>query len=89
MGRLNCETEPFHPQLRLKLHNARLELLFLIVASLQQSQSADKNIHRVRRSKTLCTFFPIPLVGDGAGDTGTKSMRFGEEEADFSRSLSL
>lgn len=34
-------------------------------------------------------FFPIPLVGDGAGDTGTKSMRFGDEDADFSRSLSL
>lgn len=34
-------------------------------------------------------FFPIPLVGDGAGDTGTKSMRFGDDEADFSKSLSL
>lgn len=31
--------------------------------------------------------FPIPRVGDGAGDTGMKSMRFGE--ADFSTSLSL
>lgn len=36
-----------------------------------------------------CTFLPIPLVGDGAGDTGTKSMRFGDEDADFSKSLSL
>lgn len=35
------------------------------------------------------TFFPIPLVGDGAGDTGTKSMRLGDEDADFSKSLSL
>lgn len=35
------------------------------------------------------TFFPIPLVGDGAGDTGTKSIRFGDEDADFSKSLSL
>lgn len=31
--------------------------------------------------------FPIPRVGDGAGDTGMKSMRFGED--DFSTSLSL
>lgn len=36
-----------------------------------------------------CTFFPIPLVGDGAGDTGTKSILFGDEDADFSKSLSL
>lgn len=35
------------------------------------------------------TFFPIPLVGDGAGDTGTKSILFGDEDTDFSRSLSL
>lgn len=35
------------------------------------------------------TFFPIPLVGEGAGDTGTKSIRFGDEDADFSKSLSL
>lgn len=31
----------------------------------------------------------MPLVGDGAGDTGIKSMRFGDEDADFSKSLSL
>lgn len=35
------------------------------------------------------TFFPIPLVGDGAGDTGTKSIRFGDEDTGFSKSLSL
>jgi hypothetical protein len=35
------------------------------------------------------TFFPIPLVGDGAGDTGIKSIRFGDDDADFSKSLSL
>lgn len=35
------------------------------------------------------TFFPIPLVGDGAGDTGTKSIRFGDDDEDFSKSLSL
>lgn len=35
------------------------------------------------------TFFPIPLVGDGAGDTGTKSIRFGDDDVDFSKSLSL
>lgn len=35
------------------------------------------------------TFFPIPLVGEGAGDTGTKSIRFGDDDEDFSRSLSL
>lgn len=40
-------------------------------------------------SKHKSTFFPIPLVGDGAGDTGIKSMRFGDEDADFSKSLSL
>lgn len=50
--------------------------------------------HQFRVSKKTnppcaCTFFPIPLVGDGAGDTGIKSMRFGDEDADFSKSLSL
>lgn len=42
-----------------------------------------------KHTEVRCTFFPIPLVGDGAGDTGTKSMRFGDEDADFSKSLSL
>ena len=45
------------------------------------------DIHDSTTSKH--TFFPIPLVGDGAGDTGTKSMRFGDDDADFSKSLSL
>lgn len=53
------------------------------------------SIHRLTDFKhvnlftSIHTFFPIPLVGDGAGDTGTKSIRFGDEEADFSKSLSL
>lgn len=50
--------------------------------------------HQFRFSKKInpscaLTFLPIPLVGEGAGDTGTKSMRFGDEDADFSKSLSL
>lgn len=42
-----------------------------------------------KHNEIWCTFLPIPLVGEGAGDTGTKSMRFGDEDADFSKSLSL
>lgn len=34
--------------------------------------------------------FPIPLVGEGAGETGMKSILFGEEDfSDLSKSLSL
>ena len=35
------------------------------------------------------TFLPMPLVGDGAGETGTKSILFGDDDTDFSKSLSL
>lgn len=34
-----------------------------------------------------CTFLPMPLVGDGAGETGTKSILFGDD--DDAESLSL
>lgn len=34
--------------------------------------------------------FPIPLVGEGAGETGMKSILFGEKDfSDLSKSLSL
>lgn len=44
---------------------------------------------KIIKKKGGDTFFPIPLVGEGAGDTGTKSIRFGDDDEDFSRSLSL
>lgn len=49
----------------------------------------DRHSYKLQWLHNAHTFFPIPLVGDGAGDTGTKSMRFGDDDADFSKSLSL
>lgn len=41
-------------------------------------------------SRSLWPTFPIPLVGEGAGETGMKSILFGEEDfSDLSKSLSL
>lgn len=44
---------------------------------------------RICRDGEKHCFLSIPRVGEGAGDTGTKSIRFGEEDEDFSKSLSL
>lgn len=58
-----------------------LNLLLLIWLNLF-STTQDKNHYY-----HILLTFPIPLVGEGAGETGTKSTCFGDD--DFSKSLSL
>lgn len=53
-----------------------------------RGQNQDLESRFTRRLAAL-TFFPMPRVGDGAGDTGTKSIRFGDDDDDLSKSLSL